>query len=107
MQSIQHILKKNIRKYRELKGLTQEKFAELINIGTTAVSKIECGVVYPKPETLTKMVKVLNIEPHLLFIDSETANSLNSYKDFEKRYNLIKDDPQKFEILYSVLKLLS
>ncbi len=107
MKSIQNVLKKNIRKYRESKGLTQEKFAELINIGTTAVSKIECGVVYPKPETLTKIIKVLDIEPHLLFVDSSVEMNLDTQKDFEKRYNLIKNDPQKFEILYSVLKVLS
>lgn len=107
MKSIQDVLKKNIRKYRESRGLTQEKFAELINIGTTAVSKIECGVVYPKPETLTKIVKVLDIEPNLLFVDTSVEMNIDTQKDFEKRYNLIKNDPQKFEILYSVLKVLS
>lgn len=107
MKNLREILGKNIRKYRELRGYTQEKFIEKIEIGTTAISNIECGKAFPSHETLTKIVNVLDVEPHLLFMDSEAEKNFDVYKDFEKRYNLIKNDPQKFEILYGVLKVLS
>lgn len=107
MKDLRKILGNNIRKYRELRGYTQEKFIEKIEIGTTTISNIECGKAFVSNETLAKIIEVLDIEPHLLFIDTEDKTNFNAHKDFEKRYDLIKNDPQKFEILYSVLKVLS
>ena len=94
MKDLRILLGKNIRKYRRLKGFTQEKLLELIEIGPAAMSNIECGKAFPTPETLAKIVKVLDIEPNLLFVDTSVEMNIDTQKDFEKRYNLIKNDPQ-------------
>ena len=39
------IIGKNIQKERQKKGLTQETFAELMNVSWSYVSKIESGVI--------------------------------------------------------------
>lgn len=87
--------------------ISQEKLAELISISTSAMSCIERGKSYPEPETLNKIIKVLNIELDKMFINNNIDNLVLAYEDFDKRYDLIKNDKTKFEILYNVLKVLS
>lgn len=104
---IKKVLGNNIRKYRELRGFTQEQFIEKLGIGPSAISNIECGKHFPSTENLNKIINVLDIEPNELFINNTIENKTQVYKDFERRYNLIKKDKIKFEILYNVLKVLS
>ena len=40
---IKRLLGKKIKQYRILKGYSQEKFAELLNISQRTLSGIECG----------------------------------------------------------------
>lgn len=104
---IKIIVGKNIKKYRKLRGISQEKLSELVSISTSAMSCIERGKSYPEPETLGKIVKALNIKLNKLFIDNNIKNYETALEDFNKRFDLIKKDKTKFEILYNVLKVLS
>lgn len=99
------ILGKNIRKYRQLRGLSQEELMEKIEIDPSSMSDIECGKRQPKPETLMKIVKVLNISYSELY--EENSLPLNAEEDFLRRYELIKNNPEKFNIALSVLKALT
>ncbi len=54
-------LGKNIKIERIRKDLTQEKFAELIDMSLSYVSKIEQGLTSPTAFVLYKMSKILNI----------------------------------------------
>ncbi len=96
---IRKILGSNIRKYRELRGFTQEKFIEEVGIGPSAISNIECGKHFPNTENLSKIINVLNVEPSELFTNNTIEDTAQTHKDFKKRYNLIKNDKTKFEIL--------
>lgn len=104
---IKIIVGENIKKYRKLRGVSQEKLSELVSISTSAMSCIERGKSYPEPETLGKIVNVLNIELNKIFIDNNIKNYETALEDFNKRFDLIKKDKTKFEILYNVLKVLS
>ncbi len=64
---LQKLLGKRIKELRQKKGLTQEKFAEKINIGERNISKIECGLTFVSAPTLTKIIEALEIEPTELF----------------------------------------
>ena len=57
-----------IRIERMKKGLSQEKLAELSNIGTNSISSIERGVQSPTVETVAAIAKALDIELYKLFI---------------------------------------
>ncbi len=104
---IKIIVGKNIKKYRKLRGISQEKLAELVSISVSAMSCIERGKSYPEPETLGKIVSALNIELNKIFIDNNIKNYDTALEDFNTRFDLIKNDKTKFDILYGVLKVLS
>lgn len=54
-------LGKNIKIQRLIKDITQEYFAELVDISVSHVGKIEQGVTSPSSFVLYKMAKVLDI----------------------------------------------
>ena len=56
-----------IKELRERNNFTQLKLAELINMESSNLSKIERGIQMPKEETLEEIVKVLNIDLKELF----------------------------------------
>lgn len=61
-----------IRKYRKLRGLTQEKLSEMMGISERGVMYLENGKYYPKFETLYRLVRMLNIPPERVFnLDGE------------------------------------
>ena len=56
-----HILGRNIKAERIRCDLTQEKFAELISMSISHVSKIEQGLTSPTALALYKMANILKI----------------------------------------------
>lgn len=52
---------------RHQRGMTQERFAELLDISVDFLSLIERGINVPSFETLEKMAKRLRMEPRDLF----------------------------------------
>lgn len=59
----------NIKAERMRKAITQEYFAELIDVSVSHVSKIEQGMTSPTAFVLYKMSKVLNIPMEDFFKD--------------------------------------
>ena len=60
-------LGRNIKAERVRKDITQEKFAELVDISLSHASKIEQGLTSPTAFVLYKMAKVLNIQMEEFF----------------------------------------
>ncbi len=92
-------LGQNIQILRKKKKLTQEKFAELIGIDSKNVSKIEIGKNYPAAETLSLIIKALDIEPYELFIFDNNIN-------YEKMKNEIITSLEDKNILVHLYKYL-
>ena len=63
----------NIRKYRTLKGIPQEVFAELLDVSRQSVSKWENGVAMPKTELLIAMLSYLEVDLGALFESAPSA----------------------------------
>ena len=61
----------NIRNYREMRGFTQEKLAELSNISEKHLSKIERGKINIKIDTLVNIATALSVSVDKLL--SETS----------------------------------
>lgn len=89
MSEIKKNLGKRIKYYREQKGLTQEKLAEMLDFNCRSLSFIECGTNFVTAETLEKLCKFLEVTPKQLF-------------DFE--YNPQKPQDIKKEILMLIDK---
>ncbi|MBQ2644313.1 helix-turn-helix transcriptional regulator [bacterium] len=58
---------KNIKKYREIKGYTQQQLADKINKGLNFTGKIEVAYAYPSIQTLVLIADALNIKLMDLF----------------------------------------
>lgn len=63
--------KANLKFYRKLKGLSQERLSEIIGFGETYITEIESRRKFPKPETIDLIAKNHDIEPYQLFISPE------------------------------------
>ena len=62
---------KNLRKYRNEKNLSQEKFAEICNLHRTYISDIERGQRSISLNNIQKIADALEIETYKLFLENE------------------------------------
>lgn len=67
MGEISKKLGKRIKELRERKKLTQLVFAEMVNMESSNISKIERGIQIPKEESLIKIAQALNVTVKDLF----------------------------------------
>jgi len=86
---LQKVFMANLRKYRKLQGLTQEKLAEMCNTDPCYIRQIEIGRRFPSIQYIERIAAALEIAPYLLFYDeSNTDNGLQSI--FAKQKTEIK-----------------
>ena len=88
----------NIKRERVKAGYTQEKFSELIGIGTKSLSAIERGTVGVSLTTLLKICKVLSISSNSLLFENTPKNDIQSIVERLERLT-----PEQFEITNAVL----
>jgi transcriptional regulator with XRE-family HTH domain len=69
----------NLKKWRKITGLSQEKLAERCNAAHSYIRQIECGNRCPSFALIGKIANALQIEPYQLFYD-ETAKNGQSAK---------------------------
>lgn len=81
--NLKQIFGKNVRYYRFEKNLTQEKFAELVDLNASYVSEIESGKYGPTFEKIEVIAKVLDITPYLLFQEND-----NTHKNLPSRVDM-------------------
>lgn len=63
-----------IKELREKQGLTQLKFAEILDMEASNLSKIERGIQIPKEESLENISNALNIDVKNLFDYTENIS---------------------------------
>jgi transcriptional regulator with XRE-family HTH domain len=59
----------NLKKFRNQRGISQMKLAELCNTATNYIGEIEIGRRFPSLKLIEKIGQVLEIEPCRFFID--------------------------------------
>lgn len=85
---------KTIRELRKRKSISQTDFSASIGITQTSLSKIEADITYPHDSTIKKIIKVLDIPEHFLYLLSATV------EDVPKKKKPI------FKILYPTIRQL-
>lgn len=66
--NIHQLIARNIRKQRELLGVSQEKVALIAGLNRAYIGYIERGERKPSVETLEKIAKALKVKLYQLFI---------------------------------------
>lgn len=101
---IQQQLGNKIRKYRKLKGLSQEQLAEEIGIATNTLSSIERGNAFMTAQTLEKIIKIFNVTPQEIFTFPNQISEEDKYSYILNMLDLLKTDSEKMQIIYNVVK---
>jgi transcriptional regulator with XRE-family HTH domain len=66
---LKHIFIHNLRRFRNSKGISQMKLAELCDTAPSYIGEIEIGRRFPSLTLIEKIGKELNIEPYRFFIE--------------------------------------
>lgn len=66
----------NVKKYRVLKGFSQEAFAEKTGLHRTYISAVERKKRSIALDNVQKIADALEIDTHLLFIDNNNCNDI-------------------------------
>ena len=95
-------LGKRIQELRKLRGLTQSKLAELIDVEVVTISRIENGSRFPKKENLENIAKVLNVEIKDLFDFEHYQTKTYLIAEIQKMIKIAKINDLKY--IYNLLK---
>jgi transcriptional regulator with XRE-family HTH domain len=103
MDKTRKLLGARIKELRRLRGLSQEKLAEMISIDPKHLSRIEVGRSFPSMDTLAGMAKSLRVELKDLFeFTHQKKSSLEITKDISK---LLKEaDSEKLRLILKVVR---
>ncbi len=103
MKTTKGLLGSRIKELRKLRGLSQEKLSEKINIDPKHLSRIEVGRGFPSLDTLERIAKALNVELKDFFEFSHEAKSSKELK--EALNSLLKEaDEEKLRLLIKLIR---
>jgi transcriptional regulator with XRE-family HTH domain len=89
---IQTVFAENMKKYRKMAKLTQEKLAEICDTDFRYIGQIETETRCPSLEYVERIASALKIAPYRLFYDE-------SYKEDEGFVALQKEQKQKIKAM--------
>lgn len=98
---------KQLQKYRERAGYSQEKLAEKIDCSTIFISYIERGVKSPGLDTLIRLANALDISVDLLLGSELLSYNFTKLRDIEKRIQMLPELEQLklLDILDSIISV--
>ena len=91
----------NIQRERERAGLTQEKFSEMIGLGSKSLSCVERGVVGVSLTTLDKICRTLSVSSDTLLFGRGPETDVRRLAE-----RLARLDPEQLRIADAVLSNL-
>ena len=101
--NIKKQLGSKIKRLRMKNGLTQEQFAEKINIAPRTLSGIETGENFLTADTLEKILDVLNVSSSELFAIDYIKPEKDLISEIITDVQNLKDR-QKIETIYKIIK---
>ena len=103
---IKKLLGKKIKQYRILRGYSQEKLAELLNISQRTLSGIECGNNFLTSQTMDKILEVLKISPDEIFYVEYLKSPKEKINELVEEIKKLEQDEQTLQIVYKVIKAI-
>jgi transcriptional regulator with XRE-family HTH domain len=80
----------NLKKWRKVEGISQEKLAERCHSAHSYIRQIECGIRYPSFAFIERLANALNIAPYQLFYDASTVQG-DLLRQLEKIHTIETD----------------
>jgi transcriptional regulator with XRE-family HTH domain len=88
---LKHIFIRNLRRFRNSRGISQMKLAEMCDTATSYIGEIEIGRRFPSIKLIEKIGKILEIEPYRFFID-ETGAGQNELDETVRFLSRLPDE---------------
>jgi transcriptional regulator with XRE-family HTH domain len=104
MTKIRLVLAENMKRYRKIQKLSQEKLAERINTAPNYIAMIEVGKKFPSAGMLERIALALNVDTPELFTTNAVTFMPNSNKSVERLYQEVLYDFRKFENEYKLFE---
>jgi transcriptional regulator with XRE-family HTH domain len=98
---LKQVFIRNLRKFRNAKGFSQMKLAELCDTEQNYIAEIEVGRRFPSLKLVEKIGKALNIEPYRFFIDETQEYET----ELDEMVNLISKLPDQQRL--SIINIIS
>ena len=74
------ILGSNIKKHRTIKGYSQAKLAEILDLSPNFISEIETGKRWLSSDTLVNLAEALNVETYEFLLPQQvTTNDITAF----------------------------
>jgi transcriptional regulator with XRE-family HTH domain len=102
MTDVHTLLARNLKKYRQILGLSQAALAEKINSSTTFIGNIEIGKRFPSSKNLDLLVNALGVKAADLFAEEDEPEAQTRYVARQKRKAQLER-----EVLESISKAFS
>ena len=96
-----------IKRLRQKEGLTQDQFAEKLNIATRTIAGIEIGESFVSAQTIENILRFSDISFEDFFISSHLSPTEDLLNDIYTYLDKVKDDREKIESIYKVVKALA
>ncbi len=96
-----------IKRIRQQKGITQEQLAEMANISTRTLGGIEIGENFMTAQTMEKIIECLDISLNDLFNAEHLKPTAQLIEELHGIINENKDDRDKIEEIYKIVKAIT
>ncbi len=96
-----------IKRLRQKEGLTQEQFAEKLNLATRTLAGIEIGESFVSAQTIENILTYTKLKLEDFFTSSHLRPTEELLQDIYSYINTVKDDRTKIENIYKVVKAIS
>jgi len=97
MTDLRGLLAKNIKKYRKIKGFSQEELADRAKTSLTHIGMIEIGRKFPSVKMLEQIAEALGIDTPELFSFDTVIFLPSGNKSMERLYQEILDEFENFK----------
>jgi transcriptional regulator with XRE-family HTH domain len=97
MTNIRELLASNIKKYRKIRGFSQESLAEKAGTSITHIGMIEIGKKFPSPKMIERIAEALGIDTPELFTTGDVVFMPGHDKSVERLYQDIMGDFDSFK----------
>lgn len=77
MHPIYLLVGSNVRRFRKIRGLSQEALADVAGLHRTYIGSVERGERNISVENIARLAQALNLLPYELLVEYEEASTLN------------------------------